>query len=107
MARINRGNLICLAECRTYHVTSRCTRRLHLFGGTDRERSERKHILLRELERVATYTAVGVAGFALMGIAGAWPRNRCWLAALKTEYPRPGINKRVSSPFRALDEYIP
>ena len=34
------------------------------------------------------------------GIAGAWPRNRWWLAALKTEYPRPEINKRVLSPFR-------
>ena len=114
MARINRRNLICLTECRTYHVTSRCTRRLHLFGGSDEERSERKRILLRELERVATHTAVGVAGFALMdnhlhlllkvdtASARKWSERQVIRRWLGLHPPRDGYRRRVD----VTDEHI-
>ena len=118
MARINRRNLICLTECRTYHVTSRCTRRLHLFGGSDQERSERKRILLRELERVATYTAVGVAGFALMDnhlhlllkvdtpAARKWSDRQVMRRWLGLHPPRDGYRRRVDVTDEHVDEAL-
>jgi len=66
MARMNRRNLIDLSECSCYHVISRCTRQLHLLGTCPASRAERKGLLLDQLERLATYTAVGVAGWAVM-----------------------------------------
>ncbi len=49
-----------------FHIVSRCARQLHLFGGSDRRRQRRKALFLAELERLATFTAVDVAGFAVM-----------------------------------------
>ena len=66
MARLNRRNLVDLSECSCYHVISRCTRQLHLLGSCPSSRAERKGLLLNQLERVATFTAVGVAGWAVM-----------------------------------------
>jgi len=66
MARMNRRSQIDLVECVCYHVISRCTRQLHLLGGDDDSHDARKELLLRQLERLATYTAVGVAGFSVM-----------------------------------------
>ena len=66
MARMNRRNVVDLLECSCYHVISRCTRQLHLLGTCSLSRAERKGLLLDQLERVATFTAVGVAGWAVM-----------------------------------------
>lgn len=66
MARMNRRNLVDLAECSCYHVISRCTRQLHLLGTCAESRAERKGLLLDQLKRLATFTAVGVAGWAVM-----------------------------------------
>jgi len=61
-----RSSQICLNECTCYHVISRCNRQLHLLGGDAQERAKRKALLLDQLERLATHTAVGVAGFSIM-----------------------------------------
>ena len=61
-----RSSQICLNECTCYHVISRCNRQLHLLGGDAEERAKRKALLLEQLERLATHTAVGVAGFSIM-----------------------------------------
>ena len=66
MARMNRRNLVDLSECSCYHVISRCTRQLQLLGSCTASRAERKGLLLKQLERVANFTAVGVAGWAVM-----------------------------------------
>ena len=118
MARINRRNLICLDECRIYHVTSRCTRRLHLFGGSDQERSERKRVLLQELERVTTHTAVGVAGFALMdnhlhlllkvdtASARKWSERQVVRRWLGLHPPRDGYRRRVAVTDKHVDKAL-
>ncbi len=61
-----RSSQICLSECTCYHVISRCNRQLHLLGGDPDARADRKGLLLKQLERLATHTAVGVAGFSIM-----------------------------------------
>lgn len=114
MPRQNRSSQICLHECRSYHVISRCTRQLHILGGDDAQRNDRKAMLLRQLERVATFTAVGVAGFAVMDnhvhlllkvdseSAREWsPREvaRRWLGL---HPPRDGYRRRVD----VEDEHI-
>ena len=66
MARMNRRNLIDLSECTCYHVISRCTRQLHLLGTDPASRAERKGLLLKQLERLASFTAVGIAGWSVM-----------------------------------------
>jgi len=66
MARRPRASEICLDECQTYHVITRCTRQLHLLAGDEASPTGRKDFLLNQLERVATFTAVGVAGFSVM-----------------------------------------
>ena len=66
MARMNRRNLIDLSECTCYHVISRCTRQLHLLGTDSASRAERKGLLLQQLERLASFTAVGIAGWSVM-----------------------------------------
>jgi len=66
MARLPRCNQIDLTRHNTYHVVSRCVRQLHLFGGDDESRAQRKGVFLSQLERLARFTAVGVAGFSVM-----------------------------------------
>ena len=66
MARMNRRNLVDLSECSCYHVISRCTRQLHLLGTCAESRAERKGMLLDQLGRLASFTAVGVAGWSVM-----------------------------------------
>ena len=50
MPRQNRSSQICLQECVCYHVISRCTRQLHLLGGDEATRHDRKAMLLEQLE---------------------------------------------------------
>ena len=68
MRRLRR-NTICLDECSCYHVITRCTRKLHLLADDTDDQDEtvhRKDLLLQQLKRLATFTAVGVAGFSVM-----------------------------------------
>ncbi len=50
----------------TYHVISRCNRQVRLLGDCSESRPKRKGVLLAQLERLARFTAVGVAGFSVM-----------------------------------------
>ncbi len=61
-----RSQQIDLHRYSTYHVISRCNRKVPLLGECAASRSQRKGVLLAQLERLARFTAVGVAGFAVM-----------------------------------------
>ncbi len=61
-----RSQQIDLHRYTTYHVISRCNRQVRLLGDCAESRSRRKGVLLAQLERLARFTAVGVAGFAVM-----------------------------------------
>ncbi len=49
-----------------YHIITHCNRQLRLLGDCAESRSKRKGVLLSQLERLARFTAVGVAGFSVM-----------------------------------------
>ena len=118
MPRQNRSSQICLQECICYHVISRCARQLHLLGGDEATRDERKAMLLEQLERVATFMAVGVAGFAVMDnhvhlllkvdteSAREWsPREvaRRWLGL---HPPRDGYRRRIDVEDEHIDALL-
>lgn len=107
MPRLPRKSQICLDECNCYHVIARCTRQLHLLGGSEAERTERKGLILRHLKRVATSSAVGVAGFAIMDnhlhlllkvdteLARGWSEREVARRWLGLHPPRDGYRRRV------------
>ena len=107
MARRPRASEICLDECQTYHVITRCTRQLHLLAGDEASPTGRKDFLLNQLERVATFTAVGVAGFSVMDnhlhlllkvdteAARTWSSREVVRRWLGLHPPRDGYRNRV------------
>lgn len=118
MGRRNRRSTIDLTECVCYHVISRCTRQLHLFGGTDDERGVRKDVLMRHLERVATASAVGVAGWSVMDnhlhlvlkvdteVARSWSDREVARRWLVLHPPRDGYRRKVALEARHIDAVL-
>jgi len=120
MRRLRR-NTICLDECSCYHVITRCTRQLHLLadedGGQD-EGSQRKEFLLQQLKRLATFTAVGVAGFSLMDnhlhlllkvdtdSARGWSDREVVRRWLGLHPPRDGYRQRVEVEDAHIDAVL-
>lgn len=66
MPRKPRKNQIDLGRHSTYHVITRCTRQQFLLGECDASRHQRKGVLLGQLQRLASFTAIGVSGFSVM-----------------------------------------
>ena len=95
-----------------------CTRQLHLLGGDEATRDERKAMLLERLERVATFTAVGVAGFAVMDnhvhlllkvdteSAREWSRREVARRWLGLHPPRDGYRRRVDVEDEHIDALL-
>ncbi len=118
MPRMPRKNQICLDECSCYHVITRCTRQLHLLGGSDADRAERKGLILRHLKRVATASAVGVAGFAIMDnhmhlllkvdteSARRWSKREVARRWLGLHPPRDGYRRRVEVEDAHVDAVV-
>jgi len=118
MPRQNRSSQICLEECRCYHVIARCTRQLHLLGGSDADRAERKGLILRHLKRVATSSAVGVAGFAIMDnhvhlllkvdteSARGWSEREVARRWLGLHPPRDGYRRRIDIEDEHVDTLL-
>jgi len=120
MRRLRR-NTICLDECSCYHVITRCTRQLHLLAdekdGQD-EGSQRKDFLLRQLKRLATFTAVGVAGFSVMDnhlhlllkvdteSARGWSDREVVRRWLGLHPPRDGYRQRVEVEDAHIDAVL-
>jgi len=120
MRRLRR-NTICLDECSCYHVITRCTRQLHLLadeeGGRD-EGAQRKDFLLQQLKRLATFTAVGVAGFSVMDnhlhlllkvdteSARGWSDREVVRRWLGLHPPRDGYRQRVAVEDAHIDAVL-
>jgi len=66
MPRKPRKNQIDLERHSTYHVITRCTRQLFLLGSCDASRQRRKGVLMGQLQRLSSFTAIGVSGFSVM-----------------------------------------
>ena len=95
MPRINRSRLIPAEAASVQHVTTRCTRQLHMLAAAEGEpEGLRKEILLARLEELVDQMAVEVLAFAFMDnhvhlvlrtrprVAAAWPVEevlRRWL----------------------------